>query len=288
MGEKIIFILKVLIINYCFSLWIGGPAEAGWLMNDMSFVHAQSQDIQYHYDSLGRISSARYPNGTEVKFEYDANGNLLYSEVIKAQNKPDSSEETGGNPGNTGEVGGNAGNGGSAGNTPAGNNQQGGGLAGGDAGNGGNAGSTPAGDNQQGGITGETGGGQGAEQESPSGYTLTDVQNYNQFKKSKPAIQSLKKTRSKKKYYLHVKIKQMNKRGAYGETQYQIKYATNSKFKKAKAIKVKRSKKGTITSKKWKVKKGKTYYVKVRAVMQTTTGKTIYSKYSKTKQLKVE
>ena len=273
MRRKIIFILKLLIINYCFGLLIGELTEGGLLINNMCYVYAQSQDIQYDYDSLGRISSARYPNGTEVKFEYDANGNLLHSEVIKKQEKPNSSEETGGNQGNTEETGGSAGN---------------------NSGNSGNAGSNPVGNNQQtGSTTGNPNGGQGTVQKipevsGPAGYTSDDVKNYNQFKKRKPVIKSLKKIQSKKKYYLKIKIKQINKRGTYGETEYQIKYATNKKFKKTKTIKVKRGKKGVITSKKWKIKKGKTYYVKVRAVMKTKTGKTIYSKYSKTKALKIE
>ncbi|MDE6627676.1 MAG: RHS repeat protein [Lachnospiraceae bacterium] len=270
MGKRIIFILKVLIINYCFSLLISELVEGGLPINNMSCVYAQGQDIQYDYDSLGRVSSARYPNGTEVKFEYDANGNLLHGEVVKGQKEPDSSEETGGSQGNTEETGGSAGD------------------------NSGNGGSDQDGDNQQtGGTTGDSGGGQGTVQEppevsGPTGYTSDDVREYNRFKKRKPVIKSLKKTQSKKKYYLNIKIKQINKRGAYGETEYQIKYATNSKFKKTKTIKVKRSKKGSLTGKKWKIKKGKTYYVKVRAVMKTKTGKTIYSKYSKTKELKVE
>lgn len=304
MRKKIIFILGAVIINYSFGLLISELPEDGLPINNMSCVCAKSQDVQYDYDSLGRISSARYPNGTEVKFEYDANGNLLHSEVIKGQGTPDSSEETGGNQGNTGETGGssagdNSGNGGEAGSNPSGTNpgnsgEAGSNPSGGNPGSSGETGSNPSGDNQQtGGTTGNPDNGQGTIQESPevsgpAGYTSNDVKKYNQFKKRKPVIKSLKKTQDKKKYYLKIKIKQISKRGTYGETEYQIKYATNSKFKKAKTIKVKRSKKGSITNKKWKIKKGKTYYVKVRAMMKTKTGKTIYSKYSNTEELKVE
>ena len=72
--------------------------------------------------------------------------------------------------------------------------------------------------------------------------------------------------------------------GKYPETGYQIRYATNKKFKNAKSITIKKKRKSSITSKKWKAKK-KTYYVKVRAYMITKTGKKIYSKYSKVKKL---
>ncbi|MDE5864321.1 MAG: hypothetical protein K2H34_08245, partial [Lachnospiraceae bacterium] len=90
------------------------------------------------------------------------------------------------------------------------------------------------------------------------------------------------------KYYLKVQIKQINNIGIYGENGYQIKYALNSKFKKAKVVKIIRNKRGSITSKKWKVKRRKTYYVKVRAYMKTKTGQTIYSKYSKVKKIKTK
>lgn len=33
--------------------------------------------INYSYDSLGRVESAVYPDGTKITYTYDANGNLL-------------------------------------------------------------------------------------------------------------------------------------------------------------------------------------------------------------------
>lgn len=238
--------LTILVTNMFVYFFACGVVLGSRLpVSDMYYVSAQNQDIKYEYDSLGRVSSAIYPDGTEIKYGYDANGNLLYSRKSKKGDLPDS------------------------GNRPGGNTQQ------------------------SGGSTGTPGSSPGQTQKPPVvtpslHYTATDLKNYNQFKKKKPVIKSLKKSKSKKKYYLTIKIKQVKKRGLYGETGYQIKYATNKKFKKAKTIKVTRNKKSSITSKKWKVKKGKTYYVKVRALMKTKTGKTIYSKYSKVKSIKVK
>ncbi|MCM1499075.1 MAG: RHS repeat protein [Clostridium sp.] len=283
MRRKVILVLTMTVANYLCGLLIGT-----FTVDNPSCVYAQAQGVQYDYDSLGRVSSARYPNGTEVKFEYDANGNLLRSEVTKGQQAPDSSEEDGGNQGTAGENGGTPG--GTTGESGSASSEGNTGESGSNQGSTGENDGNTSGDSQQNGGTVSADGGQGEAQgvTGPAAYTSEDIKNYNQFKKRKPVIKSLKKTQSKKKYYLKIKIKQINKRGIYGETGYQIKYATNSRFKKAKTVKADRSRKGTVTSKKWKVKKGKTYYVKVRAVMKTKTGKTIYSKYSKTKKLKVE
>lgn len=62
---------------------------------------------------------------------------------------------------------------------------------------------------------------------------------------------------------------------------YQISYATNSKFKKAST---KKTKKTAYTLK--KLKKGKTYYVRVRAY-RTVNGKTYYGAYSKARHIKI-
>jgi YD repeat-containing protein len=34
-------------------------------------------NIEYRYDKLGRLKTARYSNGHEIAFEYDAMGNIL-------------------------------------------------------------------------------------------------------------------------------------------------------------------------------------------------------------------
>ncbi len=238
-------------------------ADSKFVNNNMYCVYAQNQDVEYEYDSLGRVCTARYSDGTRITYEYDANGNLQQSKVFRELVPPDSEEQPGTERPGIERPG-----------TEQPGTEQ------------------PKGESteektdtkkpiqkpiQEPVVTPDT-----------PRDTVTDIKNYNAFKKKKPVIKSLKKSKSKKKYYLKIQIKQMNKRGTYGEIGYQIKYANNKKFKKAKTVKVIRNKKGSITSKNWKVKKGKTYYVKVRAMMKTKTGKTIYSKYSKIKKLKVK
>lgn len=117
--------------------------------------------------------------------------------------------------------------------------------------------------------------------------TAVEIAVYNAFKKKKPVIKSLKVLKKKGKRYLKIQIRQVAKRGTDGETGYQIKYAKSSSFKQAKTITVTRAKKGKLTGKKWKAVKNKTYYVKVRAYMKTRLGKTIYTKYSAVKKIKI-
>lgn len=119
-----------------------------------------------------------------------------------------------------------------------------------------------------------------------AGYSPNPVKSYSKFKKKKAVIRSLTLKKEKKKRYLKVVIRQLDKKGKSVETGYQIKYASNEKFKKSKTIDVNRKKNRYTTSKKWKVKKGKTWYVKVRAFRKTAAGKTIYSKYSRVKKVK--
>ena len=115
---------------------------------------------------------------------------------------------------------------------------------------------------------------------------LNPLKSYSQFRKKKAVISSLKLQKKKKKRYLRVKIRQLKKKGHSAEIGYQIRYASNKRFKKAKTIEIARKKNRYITSKSWKVKKGKTWYVKVRAYRITSSGKKIYSKYSRVKKIK--
>lgn len=64
---------------------------------------------------------------------------------------------------------------------------------------------------------------------------------------------------------------------------YQIKYATNKKFKKAK---VKTYKKCRITLKRLKAKKR--YYVKARAYVKDNKNKKVYGKWTKRKQIRIK
>ncbi len=83
--------------------------------------------------------------------------------------------------------------------------------------------------------------------------------------------------KNKKKRSLVFKLKKV--KNAKG---YQYTYATNKKFKKGKT---KTTKKLTVTIK--KLKKKKTYYVRVRAY-SVTNGKKKYGKWSKTKKVKIK
>lgn len=217
-----------------------------------------TESVQYQYDALGRVTRADYKDGTYIEFVYDKNGNII--DMIKSNPTTDTNIEQG----NT--------------NTGSENGTHGGGDNG------------TAGESNTGGT--DTGDSDNPKDESEGGSALhstaEDVKQYNLFKKKKPVIKSIKQTKKKSKRYITIKIKQVKKKGAYSEAGYQIKYATNSKFKKAKTVTVTRHKKNKFTTKKWKVKKNKTYYVKVRAYMMTKEGKKIYTKYSKVKKIKVK
>lgn len=67
---------------------------------------------------------------------------------------------------------------------------------------------------------------------------------------------------------------------------YQIIYATNSKFKgkKTKTVSKANITSYTLTG----LKKGKTYYVKIRAYKKNSKGKNIYGKYSVIRKLRMK
>ena len=294
----------------------------GILSNGIITVHAQ-QSVQYTYDSLGRVVSATYPDGTIVHYDYDRNGNLNSSTIQKKAESEESGGTTGGGTGGTtgggtgettgGGTGGTTGGetGGTTGGETGGTTDEGaGGTTSGETGGttdegaggttgegaGGTTGGETGGTTGEG--TGETTSGTTENQEtstdkqqpvvSTPGTTVQKIQIYNAFKKKKPVIKSLKLKKEKSKRYLKIQICKVGKDASEMELGYQIKYATNSKFKKAKATTVSKKKKKSITGKQWKVKKNKTYYVKVRAYMKTDAGKTIYTKYSKTKKIEVK
>lgn len=68
-----------------------------------------------------------------------------------------------------------------------------------------------------------------------------------------------------------------------GAKGYEISYATNSKFKSAKKVRT-AAKSKSIS----KLKKGKTYYVRVRAYKADSTGAKIYGSYSKAAKVKIK
>ncbi|MCM1496849.1 MAG: glycoside hydrolase family 5 protein [Clostridium sp.] len=96
----------------------------------------------------------------------------------------------------------------------------------------------------------------------------------NRNKPAKVKALSVKNQKGKK-----VKVAFRKTAGAAG---YQITYAANKQFKKAKSIS---TKKNTAVLK--KLKKGKTYYIKVRAYCYTD-GKTVYGAYSAVKRVKIK
>ena len=88
------------------------------------------------------------------------------------------------------------------------------------------------------------------------------------------SVKVVKKTKKAKISWKKVK-------GAAG---YKVIYATDKKFKKG--VKKISTKKTKCVSK--KLKKGKKYFVKVRAYKKDKTGKIVYGKYSAVKKVKVK
>lgn len=100
---------------------------------------------------------------------------------------------------------------------------------------------------------------------------------YAHWKKIEVGRATVKRLKNLKGKKLKVTIK-----GVSGADGYQIVYARNAKFKKGK--------KSVFTARKSKklsgLKKGKTYYVKVRAYVIDSSGAKVYGKYSKVKKIK--
>ena len=113
---------------------------------------------------------------------------------------------------------------------------------------------------------------------SPAGkWILTQYNNRSgkiSYKPGKVSKLTLKNVKGKK---IKVTFKKVSK-----ATGYQITYSTSKKFKKAKSV---TTAKTTHTIK--KLKKKKTYYVKVRAY-QIVDGKTYYGSYSSVKKIKIK
>ena len=99
-------------------------------------------------------------------------------------------------------------------------------------------------------------------------------------KKAKSRIPVIKSVTNKKGN----KVKIVLKKKIAGADGYQVAYSTNRSFKKSvKKVNFKGTSK-TIS----KLRKKKTYYIKVRAYQKNASGKKVYSKYSKVKKIKIK
>ena len=222
--------------------------------------------ISYNYDNLGRVKEAYYNNGTVVTYSYDKNGNIEKVTVSSSstseegtttesnkQNKDDkkSGEE------NRAEI--------QSYNKKDGIEDK-----------------EDASDNVSDNINNENN-----EIIIPSAplYAVDELKILNAFKRSKPIIKSLKRSKKKGKYYITAKISRIEQNEILKTIHFQIKYSNDSKFKKSKTVTVKQSNNG-ITGKHFEVSNKKTYYVKVRAYIKTKSGRRVYSKYSKVKKIK--
>ncbi len=106
-------------------------------------------------------------------------------------------------------------------------------------------------------------------------YTL--YAKWKKVKVSRASIKSLKRRSARKARVYYKKVS-----GAKG---YQIAYSTNRKFKKKQTkYKTTTARSKTLT----RLKKNRTYYVKVRAYKKDSTGKKVYGKYSKVKKVRLK
>ncbi len=240
-------IISVLIVFI--SLFV----RACFLSNNISIVVAgQINDVEYSYDDAGRLSMVTYSDGEQIEYEYDINGNVTVTKVIpKEKDKEDSNDNVANDNNDSDKI------------TENENNSNLAILRG------------------KGYVYLKT----ELRQLNILHETPQEKQAYNKIKKKKPILKSIKPITKKNKKYLKVQVREISGLGNYSEHGYEVKYATNKNFKKAKTIRF--QKKGSITGKQWSVKKGKTYWVKVRAYVYTKKGKTIYSKYSKSVRVKV-
>lgn len=143
--------------------------------------------------------------------------------------------------------------------------------------------------------------------EPQMGMPAEVVQSSEDAEKQMEQKQKLKAIRSKirrniqcKKPVLDIKNKKKNtltiaiNASKFEKDGYKIQYSTSKKFKKAKTITIKSTKK-KLNKKIKKLKKGKTYYIRVRAYRiydpsqygSTDSKETFYSKWSKTKKIKI-
>ena len=113
---------------------------------------------------------------------------------------------------------------------------------------------------------------------SISSSAKSDYILYAKWTKVKVAKASLTSAKNSKSKQILLKYKKVS--GAKG---YEISYSTDKKFKKAVTKKNMAKTSYTIS----KLKKGKIYYVRIRAYKMDSTGKKVYGKYSSMKKVKV-
>ena len=113
---------------------------------------------------------------------------------------------------------------------------------------------------------------------SISSSAKSDYILYAKWTKVKVAKASLTSAKNSKSKQILLKYKKVS--GAKG---YEISYSTDKKFKKAVTKKNTAKTSYTIS----KLKKGKIYYVRIRAYKMDSTGKKVYGKYSSMKKVKV-
>ena len=113
---------------------------------------------------------------------------------------------------------------------------------------------------------------------SISSSAKSDYILYAKWTKVKVAKASLTSAKNSKSKQILLKYKKVS--GAKG---YEISYSTDKKFKKAATKKNTAKTSYTIS----KLKKGKTYYVRIRAYKVDSTGKKVYGKYSSVKKVKI-
>ena len=103
--------------------------------------------------------------------------------------------------------------------------------------------------------------------------------NINQESVSKPSKTKISSAKNKKSKKVVVKWKKIN-----GAKSYQVQYALNKKFTKSNKTKFTTKETVTLT----KLKKKKTYYIRVRAYTFDSKGNVIYGDWSKVKKLKIK
>ena len=113
---------------------------------------------------------------------------------------------------------------------------------------------------------------------SISNSAKSDYVLYAKWTKVKVAKASLTSAKNSKSKQILLKYKKVS--GAKG---YEISYSTDKKFKKAVTKKNTAKTSYTIS----KLKKGKIYYVRIRAYKMDSTGKKVYGKYSSMKKVKI-